>query len=277
MNNNLSLQIQREIRQYKPVTVGSLTLYPIKVKDFDSFQLARVSLEALQQSFPVALMSVPFLEAVYRLDYEAAVKGEPVTGLFSSTLLGLALALRLGEGQDVDTRLKQFTVRVDPKKPERIKSVSALLNCEQYIEITPVQYAKMRPIIAAQNGVKQYSEEANPDIVKADRDSASQGIQLIGGVEEEIEFVSLLNNTDDIEDWAILKLHNKANAMKHVLDYVICGINEGAGCSWKGGNPYPHPFLERQEDFLTSMKVLEQPSEEVPDVVKEVLNNVPKF
>ena len=248
MNNQLSFEIQKAIRRYEPIKVGAHTLFPVKVRDYEPFQLARYSLEALQQSFPVALMSVPFLQAVYQLDYEAAVKGEPVSGLFSSTLLGLALALRLGEGLDVDGRLKQFSVKVDPQKPERLKSVTALLNGEEMVEITPVQYAKLRPIIAAQNGVKQYSEDANPDLVEAEKVIASQGVQLTGGIEDEIDFVGLLNDSEDIDEWAILKLHNKSTAMKRVLDYVVCGINEGAGCTWKGGNPAPHPWLEKEHN-----------------------------
>ena len=106
MDNDLSLQINKAIRRYEPVEVGALTLYPMCVRDFETFQLARLALEAMQQSFPVALMSMPILQAFYKLDYEAASKGETVTGLTSSALLGLALALRLGEqlslGADAD-------------------------------------------------------------------------------------------------------------------------------------------------------------------------------
>ena len=74
MTDRLPLQIQKAVRRYRPIQAAGLTLYPIKVKDLDQFQLAKPALEALQQSFPVRLMSMPILQAFYQLDHEAAVE-----------------------------------------------------------------------------------------------------------------------------------------------------------------------------------------------------------
>ncbi len=248
MEKDLPLNIQKAVRRYKPIQVSGLTLYPVRVKEEELFRLSIPALETLQQTFPVRLMSMPILQAMYQLDYEAAMKGEPLTGLFTCALLGLALSLRLGEELDADGKLKQFRIAADAKDPSRLKKVSAMLNGEEIIEITPAQYAKIRPIIAAQNGIRLYGDDANPDLVEAEKVMASQGPQLKGSIEDEIDFVQLLETDADVDEWAILKLHNKADAMRKVLDYVICSINAGNGCTWKGGNPCPHPWLEREQE-----------------------------
>lgn len=256
MEKDLPLHIQKAVRRYKVIEVGGLRLYPVKVKDFDDFQLARPALEALQQSFPVALMSVPILQAMYQLDFEAAVSGQPVTGLFSSAILGLALALRLGEGLDAEGRMKQFTIRADKNDPKRLKSLSALLNGEEMIEITPVKYAKLRPIIAAQNGVQQESDDANPELVKAERDLAALNAPKLNvNVEQLISSVATLTNAeeDEIEEWPIRKLQTRGESLRRALDYVVCGVGGAFGGFGKGGNPVPHPFYEREDEASVHM------------------------
>ena len=258
MENNFSLNIQKAIRKYEEVNVDGLTLYPVKVKFFDEFQMARLALDAMQQSFPVALMSKPFLQAVYQLDYEAAVKGETITGLFSSALLGLSLALRLGEGVSMEKRMKQWSVIVDPKDQSRLKSVRALINGEEMIEITPQKYAKLRPIIAAQNGVKIESDDANPDLVKAERDLAElNGAKLNVSIGQTIASVCALTGADesDIDEWPILKLMLRAESIQRALDYLVCGIGGAFGGFGKGGNPVPHPFYEKTEKTSAHMAI----------------------
>lgn len=245
MISELPLQIKKAIRRYKPVSAEGLVLYPVRVKDYDQFQLARLALEALQQSFPVAYLSMPILQAFYKLDYEAAVSGKDPTGLFYSALLGLALSLRIGEGLDEEKRVKQFTIRADSNDPSKLLRVTAFVNGEEMISVTPVQYARIRPIMAEQNGIYLYGTDANPELVEAKR--LMRRNDLTGTIDDEIDFVSLLGDTEDVDEWPILKLQNKAEAMLRVLDYMLCGINEGAGMQWKGGNPVPHPWLRKEQ------------------------------
>lgn len=259
MDNQLSLSIQRAIRQYKPIKTGALTLYPVLVRDIDLFQLARQSLDVLQQSLPVALMSKPLLQALYQLDYEAAVKGEPITGLFSDALLLLSLSLRIGWGSAEDI-LKSWQIKVDPNDQSRLKNVSTVLNGEELIEITPVQFQKLRPIIAAQNGVKLESDDANPDLVKAERDLAELNApKLDVSVDQMIASVCTLTGADEeeVENWAILKLQKRAESLQRAMDYIVCGIGGAFGGFGKGGNPVPHPFYERTEKYTGNLVAAE--------------------
>lgn len=41
-------------------------------------------------------------------------------------------------------------------------------------------------------------------------------------------------------------------------DYLICGISEGNGVKWKGGNPVPHLFYDREREDAGAMTPLSQ-------------------
>ena len=97
--NDLSYSMVRAIDRYQTIEVEGLHLYPIRVMELDEFMLARPAIEFLQQSLPVTLISKPLLQAFYQMDFDAAAKGEPGTGLFFRSLLFLLPALRAGEGQ----------------------------------------------------------------------------------------------------------------------------------------------------------------------------------
>lgn len=245
----LPFDIQKSIRRYEAIQVDGLTLYPIRVKEYDAFLRARPAIEALQQSFPVRFMSMPLLQAYYQMDVEAASNGEPLTGLFSCAILALALSLRLGEGQSLGERMRQITITPNPSDPLKLQHLSVWINGEELVTIKPTQFAKIRQIIAAQNGVKLYGEEANPELVKAEQEMRSQSAKdLDGTIEDEIDFVATLCHCDEseIDEWPVLRLQKRSESLRRVIDYVVCGINEGNGCTWKGGNPAPHPWLPKK-------------------------------
>lgn len=251
MGNELPLHIQRAIRRYGEIEMDGIILYPVRVEEYEAFTLARPALEALQQSFPVHLLSIPILAAEYRMSYDAAVEGVQAPNLLAQSLLGLSLSLRLGEGLDSAERVKLWRLVVDPKDPKRLLRVSCLLHGEEIVEITPAQYQRIRPIIAAQNGVELYGDDANPDLVQAEQDLAQMnGAKLAGGVEEMVGFAALACGVEeeDIYRWPILKLTNRIESARRVLDYLICGIGECQGTTWKGGNPCPHPWFTKLKE-----------------------------
>jgi len=245
----LPMHIKSAVRKYEPIDTDGLTLYPVLVKEYDTFLMARPALEVLQQSFPVRLMRVPLLTALYQMDYEAVTSGQMPTGLFSRALLAIALSLRLGEGLDPAERMRQFRVAVDREKPETLLRLEYAVGGETK-EITPLTFQKVRPIIAAQNGVKLESDMADPDLVQAEKDLAEQsGVSLNANVDDLVSAISALSGNDeaDIEEWPILKLQRRQTAYKRMLDYLVCGFGQVNGTTWKGGNPVPHPFFDRIE------------------------------
>lgn len=255
----LPISIKKAASRYKMIEADGLKLYPVAVKNYDDFLIAKPALEVLHQSLPVAMMRMPLLSALYQMDFEAACTGQQIVGLFSRALLMLSLALRLGEGKPTEERTRSFQISVDPAHPETLKRLSFSDDDGNQHEITPVQYARLREIIAAQNGVKLESDKANPDIVKAAKDKASLSeLQLDANIDDWILAVSALSgySEDDIDEWPILKFQRRSESYKRILDYIICGVGECSGTTWKGGNPTPHPYfakLQKGSGILTEL------------------------
>ena len=242
------MQIQKAAARYKAIESGGLTLYPVLVREYDEFLVARPAIEVMHQSLPVAMLRVPLLSALYQMDYEAALSGQPMTGLFSRALLGLALSLRLGEGLEQGKRMGLFSIIVDPNNPARLTGLRFSGESGETKEISPVQFAKLRQIIAAQNGVKIESDKANPDIVRAEKIMHSAGnVPLDANAEDWISAISALSGSseEEIDEWPILKFQRRSESYQRILSYVICGVGECSGTTWKDGNPTPHPFFGR--------------------------------
>ena len=257
----LSFAVRQAIRRDEPICVDDLTLYPIRVAEYEAFCAARPGVEVLQRTFPVRLLSVPLLGAMYRMDYDAVTAGEAPVGLFFRALLFLALALRLGEGEEAAERVKRFQVVADPKDPGRLKCVRWLADGTEPMEVTPVQFARLRPILAAQNGITLESDDANPELVQAERDlAAAKGVALDVNLGDLIATVAALSGAEetDVEDWTIRRLDARKRALDRAMRFLICGIGESQGTKWKGGNPYPSPFYDRTEEESGALISLDQ-------------------
>lgn len=249
--NELPLSILRSVRTYEPIITDGLTLYPVLVEEYDSFLIARTALEVLHQSLPVAMMRIPLLSALYQMDYEAAASGKTPTGLFSRALLALALALRLGQGKEPVERVGLFQLAAERDKPQTLACLRFLDESGETKEIKPAQFNLLRQIIAAQNGVKLESDTANPDLVKAQKLMASaNAMPLDANIDDLIAAVAALSGAEesDIIGWPILKLEKRSDSYRRILDYLVCGVGEVSGTTWKGGNPNPHPFFKRIRD-----------------------------
>lgn len=251
MLNELPSKIQKAVNRYLPIETHGLVLWPVTVQEYEEFLIARAALEVLHQSLPVAMMRVPLLSAYYQMDYEARLAGKTMTGLFSCALVGLALSLRLGEGEDLAERVKRFHIIVDPQHPAKLVKLLFADADGNEKSIEPSAYRELRQIIAAQNGVELESDDANPDIVQAKKDmAAGSGPELDFSTEALISFAAAMTGTDeaDIYEWPILKLTRRTDTFQTVLSYLVCGIGEASGSTWKNGNPVPHPIFKRRED-----------------------------
>lgn len=257
--NELPLAIKRSIGKYEPINTEGFTLYPIQVSRYPEFLIARDAIAFVQQELPVELMGRPLLEALFKLDM-GGVEGYAPTGLFTGTLLALALALRLKTDGSIEELVNEFGIVVNPEDPTQLKCLRYCVNGEEVQSITPIQYSRLRTIIAAQNGVELVDENANPELLRAERDLALKNMPNLDiSIEQMISSASLITGEDEgnIYDWAILKLDKRLEAAKRVLDYVICGVGESQGTKWKGGNPCPHPWfakLKNDSGALISME-----------------------
>ena len=248
---DLSPEVARAIRRFEPIETEGLTLYPIRVKDIIEFTIARPAIEFMQQSLPVALLSKPLLQAYYQMELDAAANGQPGSGNFYKSILFLLLALRAGDGLSAEKRMELVDIEPDENNPMRLKSVLIFVGGEVK-RITPMQFQRLRPILAAQNGIELVSENANPELVQAERDLAEMNApKLQYRVETLKATIATFSGADeaDMEEWPILKLLLRRDAVQRLVGYITCSFAEAQGGKWKHGNPYPSPLYDREIDY----------------------------
>lgn len=249
--NQIPASIQSKIRRYAPVDIDGVTLYPVTVDEYDAFNQARPAIEFVQQSLPVAYVSMPLLQAFYSIDMESLSDAKLPSGLFARAILFLALALRLGRGDSTENRLRRFKVRVSPNDVKRLVAISFDIDGEERYDITPVKFQRWLPILAAQNGIALADATDNPALLKAEEViQAKKGVDVDVSLEAAVSSVALFSGVDDesIYDWPILKLTHRRQALQRAMDYMICGIGEAQGAKWKHGNPVPSPFFPRKKE-----------------------------
>ena len=256
----LSAKTARAIRVYEPVKTEGLTLYPILMQEYESFLRGKSAISFLARSLPLEYLSQPLLSAFYRMDMTALRQGEEPSGMFYRSLLFLALSLRLGEGKSDEERVKLFRVAAEREQPDKLLAVEAETGEREKIRITPVMFQRLRPILAAQNGIELLSDDTNPDLLEAERDIAQQrGPKLDYRMDSLISTVAALSGSEerDLEDWPILKFQRRQEALERVLNFLICGVGETQGTKWKKGNPYPSPFFDRVREDSAALVSLE--------------------
>ena len=248
--SDIPIRYLRQIRRYEPVETEGLTLYPILVEEYEEYLLAKGAIEFMHQSLPMAMLNMPILQAYYALDSQSVQDEQIPTGLMKRAVLFLALALRIGQGLPAEKRVGLFRPMVDVATG-KLKAILFTPDGEEICQITPAMFQRLRPILAAQNGITIPEEDANPELVRTEEELArKKAPELDVNLESLISTVAPLSGAEekDIYDWPIAKLQNRQRAIHRTLDYIIYGVGEAQGTKWKKGNPVPNPFFDRKKD-----------------------------
>lgn len=249
--HEIPLQYQEAVDTYEPIDFEGIKLFPITVREHRLFTNARPAIDFLQQSLPVRYLSMPLLSAFYAMDVDNYNEGRPSDGLFARSLLFLILALRYRPDLSAEERLDEFAegILTSAEDHSVLKGIVFEMDGVEH-KITPVQFQRMRPVLAAQNGIELLSTDANPELVEAERDIAE-----LTGPELDYDFHSLLSTIavlsgkeeKEMYDWPILKLSRYRESYSRVLSFLVYGIASATGAKFKGGNPVPSPFFNRVE------------------------------
>lgn len=251
MSIEIPAQYRMAVDTYQPVNFEGIMLYPIKVRDYEAFGNARPAIDFLQQSLPVRFLSMPLLSAFYAMDVENSRHGKEPDGYFLRAMLFLVLSLRYKPELPVHDRVRDFLAGVYSSADDA--TVLKRIEFEQdgeTKEITPILFTKMRPVLAAQNGIELISTDANPELVEAERDLAElNGPEIDYNLQVLVSFVSALSHAEetDIYDWPILKLNRRRDSYERVLQFLMCGLASANGAQFKGGNPVPSPIYARRK------------------------------
>lgn len=262
--NGLSTEIERQINRYLPVTFEGLTFYPVAVEEYEVFMACAPALGFMQQSLPVAMLSIPLLTAFLHMeDAWAQAKhdednGDPnakIAGaLFSASVLALLLALRLGHGEPMNERMSRARPVFEDRSGSKLKALVLRGNAGEAIEITPAKFGRIRPLIAAQNGIEIQPLDANPELVEADRAvRMANAPDLEVNLTDKVSFVCNVTGKDEEEiyNWPILKFNRRAASVERTLNFLVFGIGENSGMiKFKNGNPCPSPIFQRKHGSL---------------------------
>ena len=258
--NPLPLHIEKAVSRYQPVEYLGYKLFPIKVRDLEEFTQARPAIEFVQRSLPTTYWAKPLLSAYFDLDIAAVLSGKAQTGMFARAIQFLVLSLRLGEGLPMEQRMKLMQPMIDAEEPTKLKGLRFLINGEEQRVMPPEHFQILRPILAAQNGIELEAEDANPELLEAERDIADQnGPKLEFSLHALMSTISTLTGKTlaEMDEWSIAELMDKQKDFNRVLRFVTCAVAEGSGASWKGGNPYPSPFFERIKENSSALIAME--------------------
>lgn len=262
--NGLPQEIERQINRYLPVKFEGLTFYPVTVEEYEVFMACAPALGFMQQSLPVAMLSIPLLTAFLHMeDAWAQAKhdednGDPnakIAGaLFSASVLALLLALRLGYGEQMNERMSRARLVFEDRNGPKLKALVLRGNAGEAIEITPAKFGRIRPLIAAQNGIEIQPIDANPELVEADRSvRMANAPDLEVNLTDKISFVCNATGKDESEvyNWPILKFNRRAASVERTLNFLVFGIGENSGMvKFKNGNPCPSPIFQRKHGSL---------------------------
>lgn len=253
----IPLQYRTAVDTYQPVNFEGIMLYPIKVRDYEAFGNARPAIDFLQQSLPVRYLSMPLLSAFYAMDVENSRQGKEPDGYFLRAMLFLVLSLRYRPELPVKDRLHEFLSGVysSADNPTVLKRIEFQQDGEAK-EITPILFARMRPVLAAQNGIELIPTDANPELIEAERDLAElNGPEIDYNLQALLSFVAALSHAEEgeIYDWPILKLNRRRDSYERVLQFLLCGLASANGVQFKGGNPVPSPIFARKEQTSNAL------------------------
>lgn len=244
----IPVEYRAQILRDEPVLQDGLLFYPVPVYLMEDFFMAERSLSFMLSRLPAKYAVKPYLAAFFSYDADALLENREPSGLFSGCLAALALSLRIGEGEEISERLKNFKVAVDPLSGE-LKGVKFKALGEREIEVSPEMFSRWRELIALQNGVKLFDESQNPEIIDAERELLeASGPRLSGDIYSVISAMAVFCHADEGEilNWSIRKFRNRKAACDRLLNYLLCGVAERVGfVKYKNGNPYPSWCLDR--------------------------------
>ena len=264
--NKLPERIQRAVNRYKPVSVEGILFYPVLMEEWDEFAATLPALDFMPQSLPVDLAAIPLLEAYCKIETTNYLlremgqerKKEPIFQPLTLSILLLLLALRLGRGERTKDRMERCRLYFDG---DRLDYLLFIGNDGEEIKITPRLFQRLRPILAAQNGVELIEENANPEIVIAERQIAAARMpKLKPDPVNRVSWVAYKCgcDEDEIYSWPIAKFIRREKVIKLDENYLACQIGKLSGMvdfEKGGGEPFPSPYLERDREMLKSIDI----------------------
>jgi len=247
----------KEMLEEKPIEACSLKLYPIRMKSYREWMLCKPVLLLRLGTLPADYAQLPYISALYAMDYDAAVLGKPA-GYMAQWLILLCLALNISVEETLRTaRLEHF-----PDNPRKFSKI-ILRQGGTLVQLQAKQCAQLRKILALQNGESLPDEAENPELLQAREVLASTGAPSL-----EYNLFALMDSVAyqsgirmrQLLDWTVWEFETRAKSIQRSKQFTVNGICEGYGAKWKNGNPYPSWCYDRErgkaDGFLPETAIL---------------------
>lgn len=242
----LTCEERKAVLRGDPIMWNGLTLFPVKVADYELFSAVKMSITAVHQTMPPQYVSMRYLEALYAMEADGQAAGTG-PGLFGRLLLLLTLAFQLPAPKEGS--LEALIPMVKRNAPHKLVSL-LLRQGDAAGEITPQNFDHLRELLAEQNGIVLPDESENADFLESERQPLERASLQID-FESLLYSVALASHTqpEEIFNWTIRKFSRMEAAADRSKGYLIAALTEGAGSKYKNGNPYPSWRFDRELDL----------------------------
>ena len=231
------------ILRYEPVELNGLVYYPIKVADYKKWQACKPVLCLRQGTLPAVYACMTYLQCVWALSIDAYERGEASDGIWNILACLLFLSLRLSDGDMIQPI-------GNPDNHKILTSIRITKKGDAY-DISAMDFAQVRRLIAEQNGAELPDEADNPDLVEAANETSNSNSPPLN-----YDFGDMLTSVSsdmrirrsDILNWTVKELDDILRAAKRRYGYILASIAESQGAKFSKGNPYPTWIFDRAKD-----------------------------
>ena len=233
----------KAVRENKEIEFDGFVFNPLTVSDYELYYAARPAFELLQSSLPIKLARMSWLPCLWEIDKESGSKLIPLV------LCVIGKALRLPETNG-GYRIEEIQ-NGGELKGFFFPDLALFMGIQQMDEV--------RQIIAAQNDYEIPNENQNPELVEAAQYNARlRSLALKADFEDHVYSVSANCGADydEIWEWSMRKFLRTSAAVDRKLGFLLCGLTEAQGATYKHGNPYPSWKYDRDNDLPLGFETL---------------------
>lgn len=209
--------------------VCGLTLRPITMANYSEWLTHKRALIVRQSTLPAVYAFMPYLSALYALDYERH------TGFMFDVIKILALSTGFP--------IEAFDLRVFAEEKGKLAYIN-VINGDKQVQITPECFPQLRSTIAELNWEKLPDEGDNPELIEAEQDilSARCGTQVDFDVNTLVASVAHQCKVSkrQLMEWTIFEFEERRACIERDKNHLICAIAEKMPMfKWAKGNPFP--------------------------------------
>nr|DAF90886.1 MAG TPA: hypothetical protein [Siphoviridae sp. ctnMR5] len=258
--NQKKIGRETAIRQGKPIELLNLIFYPIKMSHYEQFLDAKNALTLRLGSLPVKYQAKDFINAIWSLEIDSVRQSQKKVGILERVFRFLSMSLRIDF--DVKQIFDWITLTQNSNGDTAIEAIKVTQD-GKVVSISPIDFsAQIRPLIAKQNGLELPDEEANIELVNAEKELQelkAKGCRNLNiNTSDLIASVAYNSHVSEreIDDWTIREFENRYKAIDRDKKYKLYGQAELSGMvSFKNGNPYLSWAYDTIDDTMGTLSM----------------------